>query len=218
MPGRSRNNEEKRDWCAWHQEYENRSSPLHQRLAIVQREIRRALPQQLDYPFLAISLCAGQGDDLVGVLKEYPHAARVRARLVDSEENNIAKLRKNAKDAGLHHLEAIHADAGYTRVYQGIVPADLVLLCGIFGNISDADIQNTIRCLPQLCKTGAMVIWTRSRRSPDLTPSIRRWFHGNGFSEIAFQAPDGVLFSVGAHRFEGQPRALEDVRLFTFTT
>lgn len=35
-------------------------------------------------------------------------------------------------------------DASVTSAYVGAVPADLVLLCGIFGNISDADIRATV--------------------------------------------------------------------------
>jgi len=47
---------------------------------------------------------------------------------------------------------------------------------------------------------GASVIWTRSRREPDLTPAIRRWFADSGFTEDHFDAPEGALFSVGVHR------------------
>jgi hypothetical protein len=35
----------------------------------------------------------------------------------------------------------------------------LVLVCGVFGNISAKDIEGTIARLPQLCADGATVIW-----------------------------------------------------------
>ena len=36
-------------------------------------------------------------------------------------------------------------DASTTSAYRGAVPADLVLACGIFGNVSDEDIQRAAR-------------------------------------------------------------------------
>jgi len=101
---------------------------------------------------------------------------------------------------------------------EGIVPADLVLACGVFGNISDADIGRTIATLPQMTRAGGTVIWTRSRRSLDLTSAIRQAFGEADFTETAFHAPDDVLFSVGACRFHGEPQPLQATTLFTFIT
>jgi hypothetical protein len=53
------------------------------------------------------------------------------------------------------------------------------------------------------------VIWTRSRRPPDLTPAVRGWFAEAGFRELAFDAPPGMLFTVGVHRFTGRPEPLD---------
>lgn len=109
------------------------------------------------------------------------------------------------------------ADAAQSDVYSDAVPVDLVLLCGIFGNISDADVRTVIEAAPQLCAPGAEVIWTRHRGEPDLTPSIREWFTGAGFEEVAFVAPETDQWSVGAHRLVTNPRPLEPGRhWFTF--
>jgi|KBSMisStaDraftv2_1062788.scaffolds.fasta_scaffold00452_8 hypothetical protein len=207
---------EKRNWSAWHDQYEDKSSPLIHRLSVVQREIRRALPRQLNRSFSIISICAGQGNDVIPVLGEYGHVQRVRARLVEVDPSSIGKLRDKINAAGLNHLEVMQADAADTDVYRGMVPADLVLLCGVFGNISDADIHNTIGSLPQLCRIGSTAIWTRSRRAPDITPTIRQWFRESDFEEITFYAPDGELFTVGTQVFRGQPLPLQSGRLFTF--
>ena len=92
-----------------------------------------------------------------------------------------------------------------------------MLLCGVLGNISDADVRTTVSAMPQLCEAGGTVIWTRTRRPPDLTPRVRRWFAEAGFSELAFIAPEDELFSVGACRFLGQPQPLTWYRpLFRF--
>ncbi|WP_320067214.1 hypothetical protein [Micromonospora sp. RTGN7] len=71
--------------------------------------------------------------------------------------------------------------------------------------------------LPRLCAADATVIWTRTRRAPDLTPAVRGWLRDAGFVERAFHVPEGVLFAVGAHQFAGTPQPLaSDGELFTF--
>lgn len=206
----------KRDWYDWHQQYTDQSSALRRRLAIIQEEIRRTLPLQLDRSFSMLSICAGQGDDLIPVLEGYSFSHRIRARFVEAEPRNIASLRRNAYLADLHHLEVVQADASYPKVYDGMIPADLILLCGVFGNISDLDIQDTISSLQQLCRTGSRVIWTRSRRSPNIVPTIRQWFQDSEFQEITFAAPEDALFTVGTHEFRGQRKPLSVRKLFTF--
>ena len=73
-------------------------------------------------------------------------------------------------------VEIVTGDASDIDLYEAPVPAELVLVCGVFGNISDADIRHTIGTLPSLCAPDATVIWTRHRRPPDLTTEVREWF------------------------------------------
>jgi hypothetical protein len=127
---------EQRDWLAWHAAYADDTSSLSQRLRIVQHQIHAALPEQPQAALTVISVCAGQGDDLIGVLSVYRYADKIRARLVELDVRNVAHLRAKAEAAGLRHLEVVQGDAADTAMYEDIVPADLVLLCGIFGNIS----------------------------------------------------------------------------------
>ena len=78
-------------------------------------------------------------------------------------------------------------------------------------------IQVTLAALPSLCAPGALVLWTRHRRPPDLTPAIRSWFREAGFGEEAFDISHDGFMSVGAHRRSGEPAALmPGQRLFTF--
>src|SRR6185312_9033853 len=119
--------------------------------------------------------------------------------------------------AGLVGVEVLQADAGITDVCAGAAPAQIVMVCGIFGNISVSDIQATVAALPSLCAPGALVLWTRHRRPPDLTPAIRSWFGEAGFREEAFDISHDGFMSVGAHRLTGEPAALvPGRRLFTF--
>jgi hypothetical protein len=109
------------------------------------------------------------------------------------------------------------ADASTTDAYSGAVPVNVVLACGVFGNITDADAEHTVHSFPSLCAPGAHVIWTRHRRAPDLTVDIRRWFAASGFEELAFISPPDTFYGVGMHRLVGEPAPYQvGVRLFTF--
>ena len=90
--------------------------------------------------------------------------------------------------------------------YADDVPADIVLVCGVFGNISPADITRTIRAMRGFCVPGGHVVWTRHRRPPDLTPAIRADFAAAGFTELAFEAPEGTIMAIGHHVWTGRRR------------
>lgn len=138
---------------------------------MVQARLGEALDRCRPGPVQVVSMCAGQGRDVLGVLAHHRRAGDVVARLVESDPRNAALARQGASPfAG---VEVIEADAGGTDAYIGAVPADIVLACGVFGNISDDDIHRTVAAFPSLCAPGAAVIWTRHRRAPDLTPGPR---------------------------------------------
>lgn len=151
------------------------------------------------------------------MLTGHPLRDDVRARLVELDERNVALARQAARAAGLHGVEVLQADAGITDACAGAVPAQIVVACGIFGNITGSDIQATVAALPSLCAPGALVLWTRHRSPPDLTTAIRSWFGEAGFREEAFDTSHDGFMSVGAHRLAGEPAALAlGQRLFTF--
>jgi hypothetical protein len=182
---------------------------------LVQAHVRAALDRAAAGPIRAISVCAGQGHDLIGVLGGHPRSADVTARLVELDEHNVVIARRAAHAAGLAGVEVVAADASVTDVYAGAVPANLVLLCGVLGNISAADIANTIGHLPRLCALEATVIWTRHRHPPDLTPHIRQIFKRAGFDELAFE--DSPPFGVGVNRLLVAPQPFQGgIRLFEF--
>jgi Methyltransferase domain len=204
-----------KNWVDWHAAYDDPNSSLHQRLALVQRRIRDALDAAPPGQIRVISMCAGQGRDLLGVLADHPRRTDVMATLVELNPDNVDRARQAA--AGLN-VTAIAADAGDSTPYADAVPADLLLVCGVFGNISDDDIRRTVAWLPRLCRPGATVIWTRHRRPPDLTVRIRQWFTGAGFAELGFDPVDGSpMMSVGAQRLTVETQPFEPgVRLFEF--
>ncbi len=205
------------DWSAWHEPYADPGSPLARRLAIVQGHIRSSLDASPDRALRILSVCAGDGRDLLGVLAGRADAARVRATLIELDPRNVERARADLAEGILAEVAIRQEDAGMTDAFVGAVPADLVLLCGIFGNVGDDDARRTIAATPELCARAAVVIWTKSRREPDLTPSIRRRFGEAGFRELALDAPEGTLVAVGVHRFDGDPMPLRPGRrLFSF--
>lgn len=206
-----------KDWQSWHQPYADENSPLSRRLRLVQRHVALWLDERKGEPLTVVSACAGQGLDLFKVLSTRPDVGRVCCTLLEMDERNVAAARSAFAAAALTNVTVVQADAGDLSSYVGSVPADLVLMAGVFGNISDDDVHRTIEALPQLCAPLATVIWTRSRRAPDLTPTVRRWFEEAGLVEQAFHAPENVLFTVGVHRFTGVSRPLDPHgELFTF--
>jgi len=203
------------DWHEWHRDYEG-DTPLARRLLIVQAHIRELLSESESNTVGVISICAGDGRDIVGALDHHPAASRVRGRLLELDTALAATATARVAQEGLA-FEVVEADAGCTDAYTGAVPADLLLACGVFGNISDADVQGTIRLLPMLLAPGGTVIWTRTRREPDLTPAIRGWLAAAGFEEVDFTPVPPSLASVGVHRLAGPPIVFQPgVRLFEF--
>lgn len=111
------------------------------------------------------------------------------------------------------------ADAGASATFLDILPVDLLLLCGIFGNVTDADIRRTIAAVPAMLTPGGTVIWTRGRfGDADLRPDVRRWLVEAGLVEVAFDG-EPERFGVGVARWPGPtaPGPLP-ARLFTFAT
>ena len=207
----------RRDWVEWHRDYDDPGSLLSRRGELVQGHLRAELDRAPAGDVRLVSLCAGQGRDVIGALTGHPRRDEVRARLVELDERNVALARRAAQTAGLAGVEVLQGDAGVTDACAGGVPARVVVACGIFGNISDSDIRVTVAALPSLCAPDALVLWTRHRVPPDLTPAIRSWFREAGFREEAFDTSDDGFMSVGAHRLMGEPAALAlGQRLFTF--
>jgi hypothetical protein len=207
-----------KDWVAWHAAYDDPSSPLSARLRRVRSHLSDAIDQAPAGPVNLVSLCAGHGHDVIGVLPRHPRRDDVRAVLVEADERNAGLARRAAAERGLAQVEVRQADASLVAGFADALPADVLLLCGIFGNVTDRDIESTVQAAPALCRTGATVIWTRHRRPPDLTPRVRAWFAESGFEEIAFDALEtGALISVGVNRLRGVPATgLPGRRLFTF--
>jgi hypothetical protein len=209
--------DELRDYVRWHDDYEQPGSHLHQRLQVVIRMIRRALDALPAGPIRVVSLCAGQGADILGAAEHHARAADLQGRLVELEPHNVEQARARITELGLG-LEAVAADASTSDAYIEAVPADLVLACGIFGNISDADIERTVRFLPSLCAAGAWVIWTRHARDEALFERLQGWLVDSSLEPVEVEVSPERAWGVGANRLAGPPPPFAPGQhLFTFT-
>ncbi len=209
------------DWREWHREYDDAESDLSRRRRAVQREVRRWLDSRDDEQLQVVSACSGDARDLLEVLGARQDAARVRARLLELDPALAASARDIANDRGLD-VEVLELDAGHTDSYRRAVPADLVMLCGIFGNLTEDDARTTVSVAKQLCAPGAELIWTRGR-FPDRDPveptlRMREWFAEEGFELVAIEAPEDWKYRVVVHRYTGETEPLDgDRTFFTFT-
>ena len=202
------------DWQAWHASYADPDSDLSRRRRSVQRQITGWLDGRDDDRLRVVSACAGDGRDLLEVLAARPDRARVTATLLELDDGLAESAERYAATHGLA-VDVRRHDAGASDSYTGAVPADLVQMCGVFGNVTDDDLRATVQTLPELCTPGATVIWTRGRfAAGDLTGEIRAWFGEAGFDEVAFDAPSNTKYRVGTHRLVAAPRPLTPGRRF----
>lgn len=205
-----------RDWIEWHRRYDDPTSRQSRRLAIVRHRVAEALDAAPPGPVRVASLCAGDGRDLLGVLEAHPRAAAVTGLLVEQDPDLAARARARAA-AVPGAVEVVTGDAASTDVYAGIVPVDVLLVCGVFGNVPDADIARTVAALPAFGRPGTRVVWTRHRRPPDLVPTVVRWFAGAGYDGWFVDGPAAGGFCVGGSVQRAPARPLPaGVRLFAF--
>ena len=209
-----------RDWHAWHRHYDDPASSLSLRLEVVRTQLERLISS--GEVSRLVSMCAGDGRDTLPVVSS--SGMDVRVLLVELDPELAATARSTAATLGRPAVEVRTADAGTTSAYDGHCPADVVMACGVFGNVTDADLARTVTTLPSLLVSGGHVVWTRGnnvRNDPTATEDdpaelVRPIFEEVGFEEVSFVShPSG--FRVGTHRWPGPSGVLEPgQRMFRF--
>ncbi|MGA3285733.1 MAG: AMP-binding protein, partial [Verrucomicrobiota bacterium] len=208
------------DWNEWYKQYDSFHS-LQTRLRIVREQIVATLNDCPPGPIQIVSVCAGDGRDVIGAVQSHPRRNDVTALLLDNHAESIARGKAAAEQAGLgRQLRFLEADATQAGNYAGAVPADLVLLSGFLGHLRHKDVPRLIESLPMLCRKGGWTIWNRHlvmHKGREQVPVIRELFRRTRFEEVHFEttAPDG--FAVGRGRFAGRVKSLDPARvLFEF--
>ena len=205
-------------WVRWHTAYDDAANPLSDRRRHVVDAITRSLDAAPPGPLTVVSLCAGDATDLAIAVGRHMRRGDIIGAAVELDPVLARRAAVNLERAGVG-LDVRCADAGDVQSFSDLLPADLLLLVGIFGNISEADIERTVSAVPTMCRPGATIIWTRHRRRPDLTPRIRAWFEEHGCTHLRFDTPDSASWTVGAERLDpvaDTPATPRPERLFTF--
>ena len=207
-----------KDWKKWHTLYDDDQSGLAKRLRLVQDAIANSLPNDvLIDNYQIIDICAGDGRDLIEVLAHYPEKDHVHSLLVEIDERLATSSEKAASNANIQNVTVYTGDASVLATYRNVAAADLILLCGIFGNISNEDIEKTIKSLAQLSKQGTRVIWTRHLRQPSVVPEIRNYFINHNFKELDYKTTADQSYAVVTCEFHGSPQPLNHkTKMFTF--
>jgi hypothetical protein len=99
------------NWVTWHEAYDDPSSSLSARLQRVRAHLSAAIDRAPAGPVRLVSLCAGHGHDVLGVLPGHPRRDDVRAVLVEADAANTEMARGRAAEAGLAQVEVRQADA-----------------------------------------------------------------------------------------------------------
>lgn len=175
------------DWHEWHHAYAV-SESYRRRLACVRTHIAAALDAMAPRPIRIVSICAGDGRDVISVLREHPRRRDVAATLVELDARLVDDGRTLARDAGLEaNVEFVQADATRPDVYVGRLPCDLLVACGILGNILPETTPSFVALASAACETGGRLIWTRnaSRRNGDAhIATIRQLLAAASFDEV----------------------------------
>lgn len=209
------------DWFEWHKAY-RKSSALKARLSLVRKQISNCLNACPSGKIRVVSLCAGDGRDLLGALMNHPRSLDVSARLVELDRRLVECGRSAAEGAGLaEQLEFVQGDATLSSAYEGMVPADLVLACGVFGHVSVTQTAQLIQNLSCLCNSDGFVIWTRRRNDQESTrhtSAIQNLLCESAFEEVCFELTPEGKFGVSTYRYLGEPLALpKEQQLFDFS-
>ncbi len=229
-----------KDWIAWHAGYDDSESELSHRLRVVVPAIRTFLDESPPGAIRVLSLCAGDARDLAQAVSGDPPRPTGSQPTANTDRGprlpRWASVHMRAKDLigavveldpglarlasenlmSLSKIRVLTTDAGNITNFSEYAPVDLLLLCGIFGNISDQDIEQTISAVSALCRPNATVIWTRHRRV-DITTQIRSWFAAANCESVALLSPGEGKFAVGVERFSGPTAPLPtNTSLFTF--
>lgn len=180
-----------RDWLRWYGDYDDPTSSLARRLEGVKRRLTEALDGAASTVPTILSLCAGDGRDVIPVIAARPTTSPVTAILVENNHTLANRARGASAAVGCSQVQVRCRDAGDPASFADVLPVDVLMLCGIFGNIEHRTVKDIIDLIPRLVVLGGYVIWTRGGSEPDRRPEVRHWFRAAGLDEVAFDgAPE----------------------------
>ncbi len=163
-----------------------------------------------------LSLCAGDGRDTLPVLAS--STSPVTAVLVELDPDLAEAGRRQAAALGLE-VDVRTDDAGLVAAWMDVVPVDVLMLCGVLGNVSDDDARRIVTGAALMLQRGGTMIWTRGNHGSD-GQDPGEWVRGllldAGWEERSFVRPDDASYRVGVHTWNGISSGFLADRLFAF--
>ena len=206
------------EWGGWPEQAYQRDA-YQQRLSAVQEHLAECLDTAPPGPVHIISICAGDGRDVIGVLESHPRRDDVSAWLVESNEQSVDFGIRRAQSAGLERtVNFVNEDATDYVTYRNMAPADIVLVCGVWGHVPTPERKPLVRAIASLCKPNGVVIWTRgvSKGLAQLR-EIQSHFVGPSWEEVRLHLTPDKWWGVASHRYYGPPvERPESGRIFNF--
>lgn len=176
------------------------------RLAEVQAHFAKCLDDAPLGQLRVVSLCAGDGRDVMGVLPAHPRRGDVRAWLVELDGASVAAGNEQRAAAGLDEtVTFINGDATDFATYRDILPCDVVLVCGVLGHVRPDERQTLVQKLAAFGKPGGSIIWTRGVKQgmPRYT-AFQEMFESCAFERTHESfTPDGK-WGISTYRYAGQ--------------
>lgn len=194
---------------------------LSARLRLVQAQLRSAIGACEPGPVRILSLCAGDGRDILGACEGHPRCRDVHAVLIDTDAVALQRAETWAAEAGMEgRMQTLCADATLAASYRGLPHADIVLVSGVLAHVSRASVPGFIRSLPMLVKTGGRLIWNRHlvlNHGSEHVSLLRELLHSTGFTEEVYELTSERGFAVSTARYHGDVLPLDEKRvLFEF--
>jgi hypothetical protein len=208
------------EWSGWSDEaYLDES--YQQRLREVQRHLGHCLNLAGPGAVRIISVCAGDGRDVLGALRFHPRRTDVSAFLVESDEQSVLTGRDRCATSGLtRQVTFVHGDATDFATYRNKAPGDVALLCGVWGHVPPTERARLVAGLASLVKPGGLVVWTRGVGSGrHRFDEIEEHFDGSSWRRVRVSTTEDGQWAVGTHRHVGPGRELPMTgRVFRFAS
>ena len=207
------------EWNDWHDAYQDTTSELAGRMMAVRQHVAAIVADAPAGPVTVLSICGGQGRELIGALEDHPRKTDVRGRLVELDGDNTAFAARWSAEVGLTGLEIVTGDASLSAAYEGLAPIDLVVISGVFGHLSNDDRLHLIDFTRQLCHAGTGVVWTSHQSHDGPAEWLRRAFREREFEELEHAVVPGDDFQLTVTRsvYTGTQQPFDPhEKIFTF--
>ena len=198
----------RREWNGWpEQAYQKAHYRL--RLEMVQQHLTECLDAAPSGSVRIISMCAGDGRDVIGAVQSHARRRDVIAWLVELDQHSVAAGVRNAKIAGLDGTVNFRNEDATDYASYPFAPADILLVCGVWGHVPVCERDLLIRALTRLCKPGGMVVWTRGvSKRPDRVHEIEAHFANSEWEQCRHSFTADQKWAVVSQRYCGPLREL----------